>query len=215
MGAFWVSVSFFIWVMILGTLLGWGLLSMPPRYLKYFSPAKIISLPALVLAPIVLIAGKIIFQVNLIFPMQIGSSPLQLFVSLLVPSLVLLVCSGLGQGIYLHMSQLWDIWSEKQCALVSRSLGLSVTKQFRPLILFYGSLKAWSQALPWLFGELIVIECMFNAPGVGYALWNSAKQRDVLGLWTNLSLILATYIVFYSLNRIAGGWLGRRLENYN
>ena len=105
-------------------------------------------------------------------------------------------------------------WKKKPCSAFTKSLGLSPERDLIPTIFLQGLFKSWSQSMPWVFGEILIIECVFNVPGIGFNIWTYAKERQLDNLWQSLAVLLCIYLFAISINRLFGVWLGKKLENY-
>ena len=69
-------------------------------------------------------------------------------------------------------------------------------------------------ALPWLFGEIIVVEAVFNAPGLGLGAWRAAKARDYGVVGESLGWLIILFTVFYGLNVLWSRNIGKKLKGY-
>ncbi len=171
-------------------------------------------LPSLVLGPILLVVFYNIASVNLIFPVQLLSSFSQLLWASFVPAVVLIFASGLFAYILQVCRKEFCHWQKKPFVALSLAKGASTESALRKLIILKTLGEAWSQCLPWLFGELIIVEAIFNAPGIGLDTWNMAKLRNFDGLLSGLFWLACLYVVCVLFSAILNRWLGRRLESY-
>ena len=170
--------------------------------------------PALVLAPLALVAGFRLFGINLLFPLHFFASPWTLLGAALVPALVLVTASGLLSSLAQSIRQEYGYWQAKTFTLMAMAVGKPVPSSLRRLVLLKALTRAWSQSLPWLFGELIVVEAVFNAPGLGLDAWHRARTRDVVGLLEVAWWLAGLYALCVLLAAGANRWIGKRLASY-
>ena len=170
-------------------------------------------LPALVLAPISIILGFKVFSTVLIYPLHLTSSRVDLFLYGLVPALVLLLASGLFQYLAFTTAQEYEFWIQKAFVQSAKALGKKNSGLF-PIICIRSISQSVSFALPWLFGEIIVVEAIFNAPGIGFEIWNFAKLRFYEGLVLNGVVLVTLYGICHGITYGTGIWVGKKLEGY-
>lgn len=183
-----------------------------------FSPqaagrAGVIS-PALLVAPLLLGGTYHLVGWNLLFPVHFTSSFSDLALCALAPAFVLLLASGLLGTIARHIPAAYAAWSRKTFVLMTVSYGGQPRRALRRIVLLGALCRAWSQSLPGLFGELIVVECVFNAPGLGLDAWHEARVRHWSGLFEALFWLAGLYTAAVLLSALFATWLGRRLESY-
>ncbi len=171
-------------------------------------------LPALVVGPLLLVLGFRVIHVNLLFPVHFFADFETLAVAALVPALVLVLASGLAGTLRRGIATEYAHWAGKPFATVALAIGRSPHSALRRLVLAKALAGGWSQCLPWLFGELVIVETVFNAPGLGLDAWHLAKQRDLSGLATTVGWLAAMYIVCVAMTAALNAWLGKRLESY-
>ncbi len=176
-------------------------------------PGKVL-LPALVLAPACLTLGFRFFGLNLLFPLHFFASLPRIAAAALVPALVLLLASGLMGNIARSIRFEYAHWSQKVFATVAKSLGGSIPSSIKRLVLLKAISQAWSQSLPWMFGELIVVEAIFNAPGLGLDAWHLAQVRDASGLTQAILWLVGLYGFCVFLTALISNWIGKKLEGY-
>ncbi len=173
-----------------------------------------VPIPSLLLGPPLILLFYKCFSWNLIYPVHMYADFYQIFFSAWVPALILIVASGLYSGLKDSLCQEFLFWRSKPFFLFSTSLGLKPSKTLRKIVLLRSLSQSWLRSLPWFFGELLVVEAVFNAPGLAYEAWSFAKVRDQVGMANSMISILIIYliclIVFKSLNR----WLGGKLSSY-
>jgi len=179
-----------------------------------FSSKSPLLFPTLIIGPISLVIGFQIFKINLIFPVHFFVGRMELIKSSIIPSLILLVSSGLLTMTYQTVSREYFFWKSKPFSLAIESLGRSPRKELFSLVFLKSLTESWSYSLPWIFGELIIVEAVFNAPGLGYNAWNLAKQRDFYGLIFILIYLSIIYFLFFGASFLLNRWLGKRLESY-
>jgi ABC-type dipeptide/oligopeptide/nickel transport system permease component len=170
--------------------------------------------PVLLIAPILLVVGFRVFGINLIYPVTFDSSFLDLLLAGIVPSIVLGFASGLIPSVSSTIKSELDFWSRKPFALMMTASGFDRKKMMRRLVTTRALLISWMRCMPWLFGEMIIIEVVFNAPGLGLDAWNMAKQRNMGALFQSLTWLAVLYIVCVFLAQKANSKLGKRLESY-
>jgi ABC-type dipeptide/oligopeptide/nickel transport system permease component len=185
----------------------------PPAKLTN-SLRNVVIVPSLVLGALAISLSYKFFGINLIFPLHLFASTNDLILKSFVPALILVVASGLAQHLSYNIRQEYVVWHNKNFVLVSKSLGLNPSKTLRSIVLVKSITESWTQCLPWLFGELIVIECIFNAPGLGFDAWTMAKTRDFAGLFNACLWLTALYALCVLANYIINKWNGKKLESY-
>lgn len=171
-------------------------------------------LPALVIGPVVIFCCYHVFAINLLFPIHIFASFGNLVLKSAVPAVVLIIASGLVSSLSHSIRQEYQVWSVKSFCIVTRAYGGSKRRALARLVLLKSMIKAWSQCLPWLFGELVVVECVFNAPGLGQDAWHMARIRDPLGLFAAILLLIIIYGAITVFLRVFSAYLGKRLTGY-
>jgi ABC-type dipeptide/oligopeptide/nickel transport system permease component len=176
---------------------------------------RLALLPALVLAPLALVLFHSFFGINLLFPLHFFASFSTLLLASLVPAVVLLLASGLLGSIKQTVAYEYSYWRGKTFALVSESLGRRVDTTLRRLVLLKALTASWSRCLPWLFGELIVVESVFNAPGLGLDAWHLARIRDFAGLAEAIFWLALLYGICVAVTAVINNWIGKRLESYS
>ena len=173
-----------------------------------------VFLPALILGPMALILAQGLLAANLVFPVSFGLEPWRAFLWLAAPSIVLFFSSGLMTSLCYFYSTSRREWLSKPCAQFYEALGISAFRRLAPLILALSWVKAWARSIPWIFGELIIIESLFNAQGVAYQLWRGAREHQPQLVLQSLLILLLIYFVFQQMNSSLGAWLGKRLQSY-
>jgi ABC-type dipeptide/oligopeptide/nickel transport system permease component len=187
----------------------------PSRESQATSQGMSVISPALLVAPLLLISSFEVLKWNLLFPVHLTSSLGDLLRAAVAPALVLLLASGLLGHIYRQTKSDFFIWSQKPFVRTTLSYGGSPRRALR-LIVVIGSLaRSWSQSLPWIFGEMIVVECVFNAPGLGLDAWHQARIRNWPGLFESLFWLIMLYALAVVVSASFAKWLGRRLESYS
>lgn len=177
-----------------------------------FSGAAI--LPALVVGPVALVAAFRVAGINLLFPVHFFTSTFELVAAALVPAVVLLLASGMASTLRRAIATEYGVWSAKTFARVALAVGRSPHGVLRRLVIIKAMTEAWTQCLPWLFGELIIVETVFNAPGLGLDAWHLARTRDFGGLFEVIAWLAALYVVCVAVTALVNRWLGKRLESY-
>jgi len=183
------------------------------RESKIYS-SKMILVPALVLVPLAIRFFYDFFDINLFYPVHFLVSSGELFVRAIAPAAVLLVASGLIILLSHKIRDEYTFWMKMPFIVVTESLGRSPKKELRRLVVVKAYLDAWQNALPWLFGELIVVESLFNAPGLASQLWRSAKAYQWWDLaCSGLALVVLFYLISESAAKISR-IIGVRLSGY-
>lgn len=183
---------------------------------EHASPSRYTPvLPALVLGPIALIFFFKSFKTNLIFPIHLFASFSDILKSSIVPTIVLLIASGTVFCIYSHLKNSYARWSQMPFTTTARSIGLAPKTVLRRLVLIEGWVGGWVQCAPWFFGELIIIEVVFNAPGIGLEMWHLAKTRQIAELAIASLALIAIYGIFVFFLLKLNSWIGRKLDGYS
>lgn len=177
-------------------------------------PLSGVILPALVVAPIALATAFKVLGWNLLFPVHFFTDWQTLTVAALAPALVLVLSSGLAGSLWRLTHREYAHWRGKTFAVMATATGQRPEAALRRLVLAKSLCSSWSQCLPWLFGELIIVEVVFNAPGLGLDAWQLAKVRDLAGLSETILWLAGLYAFAVSLTAALNHWLGRRLESY-
>ena len=186
----------------------------PPRFATIPSMGRGMILPALVAAPLTLLTAHRLLGINLLFPVAMFAAPHELALAALAPAAVLFVASGLASLMRQQMLLEFAHWQNQPFALTAQAYGQSRIQAIARLVILKVFLRCWAQCLPWIYGELIVIESVFNAPGLGLDAWHMARARDHQGVLSALSLLILFYLVSAKLISLGSSWLGRRLESY-
>jgi ABC-type dipeptide/oligopeptide/nickel transport system permease component len=177
-------------------------------------PSQFVIIPSLVLGPALLVICFRFLNVNLIFPVEFFSDFWALLRAAVIPAVVLILASGLVFVLTSHIRSESQHWRAKSFSRVAEALGKDVPRSLRRLVVLKALTQAWSECLPWLFGELLVVECVFNAPGLGLDAWHLARTQDVQGLLHALFWLVVLYGVCVTVNSSVYRWIGTRLESY-
>lgn len=170
--------------------------------------------PALVVGPLALVLAFRALGINLLFPVHFFAELQTLLAAAFAPALVLVVSSGLAGSLTRQIRKEYAYWEAKTFTLMTRAVGRRTEDALRRLVLVKSLCGAWSQCLPWLFGELIIVESVFNAPGLGLDAWHLARVRDLNGLATTIAWLGVLYGACVLLTATVNRWIGRRLESY-
>ena len=147
-------------------ILSWcGLLSLVWAVVCFYGRERLaklpsIILPALVWGPVLLTSCYLLMRVNLLFPVHFFADLKTIWFAALVPALVLVLASGLATNIRFGVITEFRFWMAKPFALFSRAYGADPLLAVRKLVLVQALAQAWSRCLPWLFGELVVVEAV-------------------------------------------------------
>lgn len=170
--------------------------------------------PSLAIAPLVIFAAWSVAQVNLIFPIIEFADTTELLIAALAPALIIFVGSGIaGRIVSLSRSE-WHFWREKPFMKVDLAYGKNIRLKLAPLVATRIILQAGSDCLPLIFSELVIIEAIFNAPGLGYWSWEFAKMRDMTAAVQTLAVLLIAYGTINTMITIANKQLGKKLTGY-
>lgn len=170
--------------------------------------------PALVLAPLAVALAFDWFHLNLIFPIEMLATRLELIWAALPPSIVLVLASGLAPNLTQNVKNRYRHWMHQPFARVALAYGHTPHQALRKIVICESIIAAWTAALPWIFSELIVVEAIFNAPGLGLAAWQAARQQDTTTLLEALISLCCSYAALALLSRIINRRIGRLLESY-
>ena len=174
-----------------------------------------LALPSLVLGPLVLIVFYQVLNINLIYPVQMITSNSTLFLSGLVPSIVLLIASGFIQRLKSNLINDYNYWSNQPFIMVTRSMGLNPKPKLAVLVMSKSFLDTWNQSLPWLIGEILIVELVFNAPGLFQGLWRSARENRLDTMFLYLIQIVIVYLLLNLIITKMQQKLGELLINYH
>lgn len=170
--------------------------------------------PALILAPLTLLAAYEIADWNLIYPASMFAGTRELLLASIIPSIILYIAAGLPLQIYRFTDIETRHWREKPFFTVALASGKKSYRQLWPIAGKKSLLTAWHLCLPWLFGELIIIECIFNSPGLGYASWQMARIQKTDALMIPLVTLVIIYAIFSGTLFFFTKRLGRWLDGY-
>lgn len=171
-------------------------------------------IPSLVIAPLLVVGGFQLLQWNLIYPIAALATFDTLMIASLAPAFVLFVSSGMMLRIPRLIRLECDFWSSRTFITVAKAYGRSPANSLRKVVYIKTFLDSWSQCLPWLFGELLVVEAVFNAPGLGTDIWHQARMRRWPELVDGLLWLVTLYLICTILTHLGTRWLGKRLESY-
>lgn len=197
----------------------------PTRYSLYWrfgnsktrtpdAPYQLPLIPSLVIAPLMLVGAYSLFKWNLIYPIASLATFDQLVLATVAPGFVLFVSSGLAFRIFSNLRRECDSWTHRTFVTVASAYGHSPASSIRRVVYCKTFLDSWTQCLPWLFGELLVVEAVFNAPGLGTDAWHQARMRQFPELFESVFWLFVLYFTFTALSHFGNQWLGKRLENY-
>ena len=153
-------------------------------------------LPGVLLTPILIICVFRFFGVYLVFPIEIDNDYTLYVFYTFIPSLVLIVSSGVMTSVCNIMRESLRRWGKSSFVLSARSHGFSNKTALMPLVLSRSYWNGWSSCFPWFLCELTVIEFLFNAPGIGTQLWTSMKEWDMSAIQYNCGILFIIYCLF-------------------
>jgi len=171
-------------------------------------------MPALVAAPLTLLLAFRVASINLLFPVTLFAAPAELLRAAFAPALVLFCASGLGTTLTQQVQREYRYWQAQPFIRLSVALGKSAPRGLYKLVMSKALGSAWSQGLPWLFGELVVVEAVFNVPGLGLEAWHMARIQDQIGLLQCVGWLVMLYIACTTLTSWSNRRLGTRLASY-
>lgn len=170
--------------------------------------------PTLALAPITIFSAWAAARINLIFPVFEFTGIAEIALASIAPALLLFIGSGLlGRIITVSRSE-WSFWSEKPFVRVDRAFGKNTRSRLAPMIGSRILLQSASDCLPLVFSELIIIESLFNAPGLGFWSWEYAKTRDMESAAKSIAAIFFVYGAINLTIYFANKSLGKKLTGY-
>ena len=186
----------------------------PVRRVKSESSAIPFIVPSLALAPLAIFSAWAAARINLIFPVFEFSGLSDIAIASIAPALLLFIGSGLlGRIITLSRSE-WSFWSEKPFVRVDRAFGKNIRSRLAPMVASRILLQSTSDCLPMVFSELIIIESIFNAPGLGFWSWEYAKTRDVESATKSIAVLFFIYGLINLTIYFANKNLGKKLTGY-
>lgn len=171
--------------------------------------------PALSLGVLVIFLSYKLFDMNLLFPVHLLTSWQELVISAIVPAIILNLASGLTFNIFKTTDEQYNHWRNRTFFQTRRALGLEPALGIRRLVILKSLSSSWASSITWVFGELLIIESVFNAPGLGLAIWHQARIREVNAMLVTALWFLSIYFSIYLLNLILHSWLGKKLEGYS
>jgi ABC-type dipeptide/oligopeptide/nickel transport system permease component len=124
------------------------------------------------------------------------------------------VASGLAGQLARSVSSELQFWRAKTFATVALAVGRDPHRELRRLVVTKALAGSLSRCLPWLFGELVVVEAVFNAPGLGLDAWHLARTRDLAALAADVGWLTALYVMCAAATAVVHRWIGRRLDTY-
>lgn len=171
--------------------------------------------PALSLAVLSIFIFYKLFHLNLVFPVHLLTRWEELIISAIMPAIILNLASGLTLNIFKTTDQQYSYWQNKTFFQTRRAFGLDPTLGIRRLVILKSLSVSWASSIPWVFGELLIIESVFNAPGMGLAIWHQARIRDIDSMLITALWFLLMYFTIYVANLSLHSWLGKKLEGYS
>lgn len=170
--------------------------------------------PALVAGPVLVVVAYKFLAVNLHVPIGFFATPIEMLLATAAPALVLVLASGLWTHVGRGVTREFEHWRAKPFATAGLAFGQTPRTALRRVVLATSLTRAFGDCLPWLFGELVIVETVFGAPGLGLDAWHLARTRDLEGLAYALCGLSALYLVAALSASLAQRWIGRRLESY-
>jgi len=170
--------------------------------------------PALAIAPVVIFAAWVTARINLIFPVFEFTGTAEIITASIAPAVILLFGSGLFARIISLARGEWAFWSAKPFVRVDRAFGKNTIRKLSPMIFMRVALQSASDCLPLVFSELVIIESIFNAPGLGFWSWEHAKARDLNSALISIAALFAIYGFLNIVILITNRDLGKKLAGY-
>jgi ABC-type dipeptide/oligopeptide/nickel transport system permease component len=178
------------------------------------SKAFYLPLPVLLVAPPLIWGIHAFFDFSVIYPPVMLLEESQLFLRALPCAVVLLIGSGLISTIYYAADHELAFWMAKDFIKHREAMGLDSKKVLRGIVCRRLFLNSWAACLPWFFSELILVEVLFAAPGMGLELWNAMKFQEYSHAWEVALCLLGIYLVMYGANHQAQNSLGKKMRGY-
>lgn len=178
------------------------------RTLRKNTPHATAYLPAIVTIPVLTIAIFRICGKDIHYPITLlTTSHWDRITYALLPGFVLAISSGLLRRISLESAHMMHTWQTKSFCSFFAGNGIAAIPLLRTLAYRYALAKSWQLQLPLLFTELVIVECLFNAPGLGYELWQGVLKHN----FAAVSLVLMYFLVLYALAYGSSFWISRQL----
>jgi ABC-type dipeptide/oligopeptide/nickel transport system permease component len=174
----------------------------------------LIQLPTLPVAAMLMVAAYQGLGLDVIFPVHLLSQPGDLVWRAILPAGLLLLASGFYQTFFKTFVEESRFWAGQPFLKTLEACGIPGHGQVQRVVLWRSLSLAWAQALPWLFAELMIVEKLFNAPGLGLDLWTQATRRDFSGLSVTLTYLIALFMLAHLSQRRLNRWLGEKLAGY-
>ena len=203
----WCFFITFAWCQLLYPLVSRGII---PHFLTRPWPL----VPTLILGPVSVVAARQFFHWDLLYPTSTLASFFDLWIGAMIPATILTIASGWVGHIGSSLAQEYSFWKSKPFVWSGLSFGVPIEASVRKIVILKSYSETCSRSLPWLFGEIMIVESLFNAPGLGLDAWRAARRRDYLSLWESLIWILALYLVIQCLNSLLHQRLGKKLRGY-
>ncbi len=173
-----------------------------------------IIVPSLALAPIAIFAAWATARVNLIFPVFEFADTVEIVVAAIAPAFLLFIGSGLLLRVVALSRSEWAYWYSKPFVRVEQAFGKNVQRRLAPMIGTRVLLQSASDCLPLVFSELVIIESIFNAPGLGFWSWEYAKTRDIGSAAKSIAVLFIAYGLINLAIYFANKNLGKKLTGY-
>jgi ABC-type dipeptide/oligopeptide/nickel transport system permease component len=173
-----------------------------------------LPLPVLIVAPPLIWGIHFLFDFSVIYPPVMLLDGSELFLRAFPCAAVLLLGSGLISTIYYTADHELAFWLEKDFIKHRDAMGLNSHKVLRWIVCRRLFLNSWAACLPWFFSELILVEVLFAAPGMGLELWNAMKFQEYSRAWEVALCLLGIYLVMYGANHQAQTSLGKKMRGY-
>jgi ABC-type dipeptide/oligopeptide/nickel transport system permease component len=171
-------------------------------------------LPSLLLAPVFLVACYQLFGVSLIYPVQMLAEGSHLIFYLLAPALLLILSSGLALDLVRMTISEIDHWSNPGFLRTARSFGKSRRRHLFWIVVPQVFLLCLDRAVVWLFAELMIIEAVFNVPGLAHLLWRYTINGQVSDFLLAAAGLLGFFAWLTLVARRMQRTMGLRLSGY-
>lgn len=168
--------------------------------------------PAVILVPLVIFIGMRIFGIHLRYPLEASTGESLGFT--LLPASILLFSLDIPTSLAASIAADSKEWQQKTFYTLTRALGKDLRKAIFRVLFLRAVPAVLLPKLTLLFSELILVECIFAMPGVGFHAWTHARSRRFDILAVDALLLVAIWASIYGALYGFQKQLGKRLESY-